>query len=144
VRAQDEARARLEFQPAGDVTHCNQATVFIVRKIGGPLTPLLDGKDPALANQQYEQLARSTEYRVISADEAQQLADAGELAVGVQKLSGHGHIATVRPQGVVGDLPPNNGKGPLINNIGRFVQIANENWAFSKKSKVIYYAVKKK
>jgi hypothetical protein len=54
-------------------------------------------------------------YREVSPAEAQRLANQGVLVVAVQPHFGHGHVATVRPGG--------SGSNPLINNIGKRVNI---------------------
>lgn len=144
IDLQDGARENPDLQPRAGRTFCNMATYLIARGMGAPLGPLRDGKHIAMANQQAENLAAAKEYRAIDGDEAQQLANAGVLVIAVQpNPGGHGHICTVRPQNVPGDSPPPHGKGPLINNLGRHVEVDNENWAFLKMPPVHYYTPNK-
>ena len=86
----------------------------------GPLTD--KNGNPLSANQQAQNLANSSQYREVTPQEAQQIANnGGTVVVAYDSPSGHGHTATVRPQGVAGDSPPPGGRGPLINDIGRML-----------------------
>jgi RHS repeat-associated protein len=146
VNAQDSARSNPALQPKGNTTHCNAATCQIVKQTGAPLDPLVDknGK-PTTANQQAQNLANSNQYREVTPKEAQQIANnGGTVIVAYDNPNGHGHTATVRPEGVPGDNPPKGGRGPLINDIGRNVGVHNENYTFRKGTEVHYYAPKDK
>ena len=135
VRAQDAARNNPDFQPTKQ-THCNQATCSILKSLGAPMGDLTDKNGNALlAKDIAKNLSNSSDYKNVTADEAQLLANNGIPVIGV----GNGHVATVRPQGVVADNP-SAGKGPLINDIGRAVSVQNQNWAFGKNADVQYYA----
>jgi len=52
---------------------------------------------------------------------------------------GSGHTATVRPEGVAGDIPKPGGTGPLMNDVGRNVGVYNYNWAFRSSMDVHFY-----
>jgi RHS repeat-associated protein len=140
IGAQDAARTDPSLKPSGPTTYCNIATVATVKQVGAPLGPLVDNKGNALlANQQARNLATSGIYRVVTPKQAQALANKGQLVLAVQSSPGpHGHIATVRPEGVKGDSPVGR-RGPLINNIGKHNRVARESASFSSKRSVIYY-----
>ena len=148
VQSQDAARNDPKLQPGknGGPTHCNAATCQIVKQTGAPLDPLVDKKgNPVNANQQAQNLANSNQYREVTPQEAQQIANnGGTVIVAYDNPNGHGHTATIRPEGVPGDNPPKGGRGPLINDIGRNVGVRNENFAFRKGTEVHYYAPKDK
>jgi RHS repeat-associated protein len=139
IEAQDAARTNPAFQP-GDNTYCNQATASIAAEKYAPMGPLVNSAGtPFLANQQALNLASSSEYRLVSRNEAQMYANWGDLVIAAyNNPGGSGHTATVRPQGA-GDSPPANGRGPLINDIGRKNTVHNENLAFPKGATVYYY-----
>ena len=141
VNAQDDARKNPAFQPSGGTTHCNQATCSIVQSTGAPTGPLTDKNGtPATANQQAQNLANSSQYREVTPQEAQQIANnGGTVVVAYDNPNGHGHTATVRPEGVPGDSPPRGGRGPLINDIGRSVAVHNANYTFRRGTEVHYY-----
>jgi hypothetical protein len=141
LNAQDDARANPAFQPRATATYCNQATLAIAKQFGAPIGPLNDAKGNAVnANAQAENLAKSTQYREVTPEEAQKIANNGGLViVAFVNPNGHGHTATVRPEGVSGDSPPKGGKGPLLNDIGLFDKVQNSNYAFKKGTEVHYY-----
>lgn len=102
--------------------------------MGAPTGALTNPKNgqPALANQIAANLGKSgSGYRQISPQEAQQLANQGKLVIAVQPHRGHGHVATVRPGG--------SGSDPLINNIGKHVDIRPASRAFYSSPAVKYY-----
>lgn len=136
IKAQDTARTNPAFQPSAKTTHCNQATVFVVREVGGPLDPLLDKNGNALlASAQGKQLAASPLYVAVTQEAAQTLANDGNLVLvsWISDTAGEpGHIATIRPQGVKGDVPRSNSHGPLVNNIGADTRVEGINWPFTK------------
>lgn len=100
---------------------------------------------PVSANQQAQNLANSNQYREVTPQEAQQIANnGGTVVVAYDNPNGHGHTATVRPEGVAGDNPPPGGKGPLINDIGKNVGVHNANYTFRNGSDVHYYTPKEK
>ncbi|HET6843357.1 MAG TPA: RHS repeat-associated core domain-containing protein [Candidatus Angelobacter sp.] len=145
INAQDNARANPAFQKDNKgTTHCNQATCYIVKAVGGPLAPLTDKNgNPLKANQQAENLANSKDYKEVTPQEAQKIADAGGLVVvAYDNPGGHGHLTTVRPEGVQGDDPPKGGKGPLLNDIGSKDRVQNQNYAFRKGSEIHFYTPK--
>lgn len=145
VEAQDAARNNPAFQPErgpdGKVrtTHCNEATADIVATTGASTAPLVNSNgQPLPANQQAANLAKSPDYKQVSPAEAQQSANTGGVALAAQSASGHGHIATVRPEGVPGDNPIGK-SGPLINNIGGHNDIRRQSAAFLSDRPVLYY-----
>jgi len=141
VTAQDDARNNQDYAPDPDgTTYCNIATAEIATRVGAPAAPLQNENSvPYLANRQAQNLANSQQYRVVTADEAQRLANQGQIVIGAQENPrGHGHIATVRPTGVTGDAP-HAGNGPLINHIGNHVGIYPQSGAFVAGRNVVYY-----
>jgi hypothetical protein len=108
----------------------------------GPLTD--KNSNPLLANQQARNLAKSSEYREVTPEEAQQIANDGGLVIVAYEnpSGGSGHLTTVRPEGVPGDQPPRGGRGPLLNDIGANVRVANQNYAFGRGKTVRYYTPK--
>lgn len=140
IQAQDEARKQYPPNPATRETYCNDATYCIARRMKAPLRPLGDvqGK-PYLANRMAQNLAESTEYRDVSPDEAQKLANQGQFVVGAwHNPTGHGHVDTVRPEGVPGDVPVGH-SGPLLNDIGAEDHVARQSKAFKAADPVHYY-----
>jgi len=143
VSVQDRARAIGTFQPSAAATHCNQATVYILRELGCPLDDLVDHQGNALlADKQAQNLKTSKAWVSIPRDTAQTVGNTCSVVIAAWYNSlGHGHIATVRPENVPGD-PASNGHGPLLNNIGISVGVMNENWAFGVGKDVRYYRMK--
>jgi hypothetical protein len=141
VDAQDDARQNPDYAPGFQgATHCNQATADIARAAGAPMAPFVDEQgNPVLANQMAENLAHSGEYREVSSDDAQRIADDGGFVVGVTgNPGGHGHIATVRPEGVEGDAP-NGSRGPLMNNIGATNGVSHESAVWRRQDTPTFY-----
>ena len=137
IEAQNAARKNPKFQP-GTQTHCSEATCAIAKAVGAPMGPL-ENKN---ANTQAQDLANSSDYREVSPTEAQQIANDGGLVIAAYENpnpKASGHTTTVRPEGVPGDNPPAHGRGPLLNDIGLNVRVANQNYAFSKDKTVRYY-----
>src|SRR5262249_13129169 len=132
VRAQDAARNDPKNQPDGTGnTFCNIATHQIAQAMGAPMDPFITplpvskmytkGTRPGMANSIIDRLARSKGYRVLTADEAQSLANRGRLVVGVQPHHGNGHVATVGPDNLYNGTAPTAGRGPGMNHIGNSV-----------------------
>lgn len=140
IQAQDDARKQYAPDPGKHETFCNDATYCIARKMKAPLGPLGDAQgSPYIANRMAQNLAESTEYRDVSPEEAQKLADEGHLVIGAwHNPAGHGHVVTVRPSGVPGDQPIGN-SGPLLSDIGREDRIARQSRAFKAANHVFYY-----
>ena len=150
VRAQDAARNDPKNQPDGKgKTYCNIATYRIAQAMGVPLDPFITqvavskmypkGTRPAMANEIVDNLARSKDYRVITADEAQSLANHGHLVVAVQPHQRNGHVATVRPDNLYNETAPTVGRGPVMNHIGNSVAVRRASGAFYSDSEPIYY-----
>jgi RHS repeat-associated protein len=139
VQAQDDVRAR--FRRVGNTTFCNRATVETARRLGANVTDMVDAQGrPLLANDIAANLAQSTNWRRVTPEEAQQLANRGVVVIAAQRRpDGHGHVATVRPEGVRGDQPQG-ARGPLINHVGWSVGIFRESAAFRRDFPVAYYA----
>ena len=134
TNAQDAARHNPNLAPHGGKTFCNIATCQIAKTMGAPMGALTNPKNgqPALANQIATNLAKSgSGYTQVSPQEAQRLANQGQLVIAVQPHFGHGHVATVRPGG--------NGSNPLINNIGARVNVVPASKAFLPSPQVKYY-----
>lgn len=140
IAAQNQARAKYQPSQADNQTYCNEATYCTVRDMGGPLGPLGDARGvPYLANRMAQDLAVSPEYTEVTPDEAQTLANQGRLVIGAWfNPAGHGHVVTVRPEGVWGDSPAGN-SGPLLNNVGATDRITRQSRAFKSSDKVFYY-----
>jgi len=145
VAAQDAARTNPKFQPqewtgkdgqTHRVTHCNAATCAIAKEMGAPTKPIA-GVD---ANTGAVNLATSKDYFRVTPEVAQSLAMVGRLVIGAWENPGdHGHEVTVRPVGVPGDDPPAHGRGPLLNDIGRYDEVHYQNQSFPSSANVQYY-----
>jgi hypothetical protein len=147
VNAQNAAMANGTYQPTVDkngkpVTHCSEAACAIAKGTGADLTGILyDSKGKNYdANAQISNLANSSRYHVVTPDQAQALGDKGVLVFGTQHGARHGHIASVRPEGVLGDNP--RGKsGPLLANIGIFNGVAHQSAVMTPAhGAIVYYA----
>jgi hypothetical protein len=140
IATQNEARTQFRPSTREGPTYCNAATFCIVRDMGGSLRPLGDAQgQPYAANQMAQNLATSTDYRDVTPEEAQRLANQGNLVIGAWfNPQGHGHVVTVRPDGVTGDEPFGR-SGPLLNDIGENDWIARQSGAFKAADKVFYY-----
>ena len=142
ANAQDAARADPTLQPTppgpDHKTFCNIATCQIVRATGTTTDGLVNAHgQPNLANTDAQTLANSPAWRPVTPEEAQNLANQGVTVVGVISETGHGHIATVRPELLPGtqDVAAH---GPLVNNIGGHVGITNGNNAFGGATPTYY------
>src|ERR1035437_5063784 len=94
--------------PTAGTTHCNGAACSIDRTTGGDPTGVFANAKgvPYDANTQINNLANpKSGYQVVTPAEAQALADNGGKAWATQLGAKHGHIASVRPEGVPGDQP---------------------------------------
>jgi len=149
TQAQDQTRRDPTVQPVGPPgpTLCNVATCKIARATGAPLDPLTDTNgNPNLANTDNRTLPNSSQYHEVTPEEAQNLANQGVTVIAVQGSAGpHGHIATVRPDDTY--FSPYEvragGEGPVINNIGRHVEVDRASQAFARDQPVRYYAPNK-
>jgi hypothetical protein len=105
-------------------THCSEATFAVAKKTGvawdGILGTERDGN--FVANKMIDGLEKAVKdgtYKVVEPDEARTLANQGVTVFATQaKPGGHGHIATVRPEGVKGDTPDSPFTKPLLANVG--------------------------
>lgn len=71
------------------------------------------------------------------------MANSGKLVLcAYYNKDGHGHLTTVRPEGVVGDESRKGGRGPLFNDIGYFHKVQNKNFAFRSGVELHYYTPK--
>jgi hypothetical protein len=87
-----------------------------------------------------QNLAVSPAYSEVSPQQAQVLANEGRAVIGAWfNPKGHGHVVTVRPEGVAGDKPVGN-RGPLLNDIGAFDRVAPQSAAFRSGDKIYYYS----
>jgi len=140
ITYEDKVMADPRFQP-GALTHCNEATCALADLMGAPTGPLKDSHGKALlANQIGANLAEAgSGYRPVSAGEAQELANEGEFVLGSAILSGHGHIAPVRPDNIPGEIVP--GAGPVFANVGRTNALLRLSGVFRARdtSKVKFY-----
>jgi hypothetical protein len=135
VAAQDAAIRNPKFapDPVSGTTHCSEAARYIDEATGRHGAGVLgetDG-DNFLANAQIAKLAaHGSGYHVVLAESAQALADQGVTVWVTQLGHAHGHIASVRPEGVPGDRP--RGKtGLLLANIGLFNGVAHQSAVFT-------------
>jgi hypothetical protein len=145
ANAQDKARTDPKFAPVPNgPTYCNLATCSILKTYGGPLDGSLTTNGiPNMANTDVKTLANSPNWREVSPEEAQNLANQGVPVVASQGSPGpHGHIATVRPELLPG-TQAQLGQGPLINNIGRHLNVTSAGGlygAFAHDQPIKYYA----
>lgn len=83
IEAQNEARRQNGPNLQKKQTYCNDATFCIARRMGAPPRALGDAHgDPYTADQMAHNLASSTEYRDVTPEQAQQLANQGDLVIG--------------------------------------------------------------
>src|SRR5205807_1113029 len=97
------------------------------------------GQRPATVNELANNLKSSKAYRIVTAQEAQALANQGRFVMGLQPHTRHGHVATVRPDNLYSETAPANGQGPVMNHIGQSVGIRRASGAFYSDSQPIYY-----
>ena len=119
---QDVAMANPKWKDEGTATHCNEAVRFVAFWMGasmGEFRNPRDAKYPPLANDIMDSLAKSSNYKPVTAAEAQQLASQGKLVIAGWRdpKGGHGHVTTVRPEAVPG-APSPRGQGPLVAHVG--------------------------
>jgi hypothetical protein len=93
--------------------------------MGPPRTTAAGVERNAMANEMVVQLPASSEYREVSAQEAQQLGNEGKFVIAAQPPAGpHGHVTTVRPANTYFEQGfQRDGSGPLQNHVGRTVGI---------------------
>ena len=145
VDAQNAAMSNPGFapNPVTGTTHCNQAACSIDRATGGDPTGVFANANgvPYDANTQIHNLADSANgYHVVTPAEAQALADKGVRAWATQLGARHGHIASVRPEGVPGDHPRGR-SGPILANVGLFNGVAHQSAVFTPAhGAIVYYA----
>ncbi len=99
----------LQQDPNTGETHCNEAVFRIATELNAPMAPLSgpDG-EAKTANGMARALEASSEYKVVTPEEAQNLANEGKLVIGAwdsstakvpkhHKRPKHGHVLTVTP-----------------------------------------------
>jgi RHS repeat-associated protein len=145
AQAQQTAMNNPNFAPSGTpgtpgrTTHCNQATCQIVKDTGTSTNGLVDKNgNPNLANTDAKTLANSPDWKPATPEEAQQAANQGVVALGVQANDPHGHILTAAPELIPG-LQDVSQHGPVVANIGGSIGIANANNVFSRSETVTWY-----
>ena len=145
VDAQNAAMANGTYQPntpTAGTTHCSEAACAIAKGTGADLTGILyDSKGNKYdANTQINNLANSSSYHVVTPDQAQVLGDKGVLVFGTQHGARHGHIASVRPEGIPGDNPKGR-SGPILANVGLFNGVAHQSAVMTPAhGAIVYYA----
>jgi len=147
IKAQDNARTKKGFKPHGGKTYCNHGTAQTLKDLGMDLTDSKVGLShpetnwPYPANLMARKLANSAKekdgyWMEVDNKKAQDLANQGLPVVAAQRGKGHGHVATVRPEGY--DKVKGDSNEVLINNIGKKNSVMYENKCF-KNSPVHYY-----
>ena len=148
VRAQDRVMSDPVLTQSNP-THCNQATIQVLREVGAPVGDLTDAHgQPLTANAMADALATSMDYREVSPARATALADNGTPVIASWKNPGsnpkdtHGHVATVRPTVVARDKVHANAEPLLANVGGRFSGVRHQSGAIapSRSGRVLYYA----
>jgi RHS repeat-associated protein len=145
VKAQNEAMKNKKYAPDPETgtTHCSEGACSIAHAMGVNTSGVLSDSQGHNydANTQINNLADPKNgYKAVSPDEAQALADSGELVFATQHGSEHGHIASVRPEGVLGDNPSGN-SGPLLANVGESNGVMRASAVFTPAhGEVVYYA----
>lgn len=124
------------------VTHCSEAACSIAQGTGVNTTGVLsDAKGHNYdANTQINNLANPKNgYHPVTPEQAQALGNQGKVVFATQQ-GAHGHVVTVRPEGVPGDNP--RGKsGPLLANVGVCNGVAHQSAVFNPAhGAIIYYA----
>lgn len=150
VSAQDAMRNDPKNKPGGGKTYCNIATYQIAQRMGAPMDPFTTqvevskmypkGQRPATANEIATHLKDARNYRVVTPEEAQALANQGKFVVAVQPHEKHGHVATVRPDNLSNEEPPATGQGPVMNHIGQSIGVRRASGTFYSTSAPVYYA----
>jgi hypothetical protein len=139
IAAQDEVMGDANLAPTVETddkgntkviaTHCSEATFRVAQKTGVPWEGILGTAKAGNSNANdmidgLENAVKAGSYKVVTPDEAQQLANTGVTVFATQaKPSGHGHIATVRPDGIATDKPTSPAKKPLLANVGSSVGV---------------------
>lgn len=125
-----------KWEPTSGITYCNQSVDYVSGAMG-----FYDFKG-LLANQMFDLMKKSSQWKEVDARGAQALANEGTLVIGAWKnLNGHGHVTIVRP----GELRVSASWGsvaPKIMNIGEdnFIdKIAS--FAFSKETMPTWFAL---
>jgi hypothetical protein len=137
VAAQDAAIANPKYapdQPKEGETHCSEGTYYIAKTLGLPVLKSL-GTGTATGNYHANDMILNLQkagsgYKKGTPAEAQAFANVGEVAFltiyrpGKDKKGNplHGHIATLRPEGVPGD-PTEASTSPLVANVGSTNQV---------------------
>ncbi len=148
AQAQDDARTNDAYKPYLNrdgtlrTSYCNQATCAIVKSQNGPMDALKyrDSGNTAVANDAARQLSKSPDWREVSPQDAQRLANQGIVVIGVQPNTGlkdngmpnHGHMVTVRPE-IVPGLAESYGTAPVVNSIGKRREVVPAQQAFDPK-----------
>ena len=150
IAAEHLARTNPSWQPDANGTYCNFGLQQVAARVGAPMEPITssDG-NPYMANQIAQNLASSTDYVAVTPEQAQALADQGDLVIAAwDNPNGHGHVAAVYPDNgpdgtdnVQTSSNDARSTGPLLNNIGIASQMtviyAGE--VFVHNQPVIYY-----
>jgi hypothetical protein len=146
VDAQNAAMANSKYAPntpTAGTTHCSEAACDIAQHTGANTTGVLsDAKGNNYpANTQINNLANPKNgYQPVTPDQAQALANKGVLVFATQHGADHGHIASVRPEGVSGDQPRGS-SGPILANVGLFNGVAHQSAVFNAThGEIVYYA----
>lgn len=146
MNTQNAAMSNGKYQPTTDsngnlTTHCSEAVCAIAKGTGTNLTGILyDAKGNNYdANTQINNLANSSGYHAVTAEQAQALADKGVLVFDTQHGARHGHIASVRPEGV--DSTVRGRSGPILANVGIFNGVAHQSAVMTPAhGAIVYYA----
>jgi len=131
--AQDAAMANPAFQPTREYTFCNKATHSVASAMNAPLDPLWNSAEgrPQGASAMIANLAApGSGYHPVSAEEAQALANQGELAI----AAGGGHVSTLRQEGLAGEENLS-GNWPLVANVGETVGVKRLNFAWPRRTR---------
>ena len=127
----------------GLVTHCSEAACSIAAATGVSTAGVLSNANGQNydANSQINNLANAKNgWHAVTPDQAQALANQGVLVFATQHGAGHGHIASVRPEGVAGDQPRGR-SGPILANVRIFSGVARQSAVFTPAhGAIIYYA----
>ncbi|WP_197274424.1 hypothetical protein, partial [Novosphingobium sp. AAP93] len=151
VNARNQALGnRAWFQSPNKTTYCNFATTSIVRAYDKAGLIDADAFNAFMrtslgahtANVISRNLRGSDSWRPVGADEAQAIADGGGLVIlTYENPRGHGHVATIRPQNVTGDLIVGGRKTyPILANVGIGAsRIVYRSMSVSMRKPVVYY-----
>ena len=147
VDAQNSAMSNSQYAPTvgkgGLVSHCSEAACSIAAATGANTAGVLSDANGHNyeANTQINNLANTKNgWHAVTPDQAQALANQGVLAFATQRGAGHGHIASVRPEGIPGDQPRGR-SGPILANVGIFNGVEHQSAVFTPAhGAIIYYA----